>query len=208
MTSVHQTTGNEIAEALSEAAAWRMIGLLFECPHESWLDELQALTAEVANEELREAAECAAQAASEGLYRTTFGPGGPAAPREVSYRDSLLAGQILGELRAQYEAFAYAPALQEPPDHVAVMAGFMGYLNLKDAYARLDAAETQAETAASAAERFAAEHLSVMAQSLAESLALSGIRYLELASRALLRRTGPAGSLPMFVESEDGDSDC
>ena len=207
MTSMQQTSGNVIAELLGEAASWRMLGLLFECPREGWLNDLQALTAEATGEELCEAAQSAAQEASEGLYHTTFGPGGPAAPREVSYRDSLLAGQILGELRAQYEAFAYEPALQEPPDHVALMAGFMGYLHLKDAYARLDGAEAQAVTAASAAERFAAEHLSVIAQPLAESLALSGIRYLELASRVLLRKTGPASSLPVLAAPEDEDSD-
>jgi nitrate reductase assembly molybdenum cofactor insertion protein NarJ len=176
-------------ELLQDAAQWRLIGLLLECPRDDWFAQVAALAAEVGDEQLRQAAALARQEASEGLYHTTFGPGGPAAPREVSYHDSLLAGQTLAQLRAQYEAFRYAPALDEAPDHIAVEAGFMAYLRLKEAYAVHAGAQGEAEITAEAARNFLQNQLSAMAGPLAESLACSGIGYLELLAAALRERT-------------------
>jgi nitrate reductase assembly molybdenum cofactor insertion protein NarJ len=141
------------------------------------------LAGEVGDADLKAAA-AACDEATESLYHTTFGPGGPAAPREVSYRETIMPGQILGELGAYYRAFAYQPAIDEPPDHVAVMAGFVAYLRLKEAYGNAE----QAEITAKAAREFLDNHLRAIAGPLAKSLSMSGIAYLALASSVLAKR--------------------
>ncbi len=176
---------------LREAAEWRLIGLLFECPGDDWQAQVAELAAEVADADLKAAAEAARAEASAGLYGSAFGPGGPAAPREVSYRQTILPGTLLSELTTHYRVFAYGPVSHEPPDHVAVMAGFVGYLRLKEAYAYLRGDEEQAAVCGAATNRMLAEHLNPLAEPLAESLGRSGILYLAVAATALLRRVGP-----------------
>ena len=63
---------------LRQAAEWRLIGLLFECPAGTWRDDIGDLL-------LGSAVTHALEEASEGLCHSTFGPGGPAPPREVTY---------------------------------------------------------------------------------------------------------------------------
>lgn len=205
-------TDAPVVDLLRAAAEWRLLSLLFSCPQADWRADLAALAAEVDDEQLHAAAEAAQSEASEGLYHTTFGPGGPAAVREVSYRQATLSGQFLAELRGLYEAFAYQSASDEPPDHVAVEADFVGYLRLKQAFARSRGEEAQTAVTADAAQRMLDEHLSAIAEPLAQSLAASGVRYLELASAALLGRVGPrnaAAALPLLaLTDEDGDAGC
>lgn len=197
----------QVAELLHEATQWRLIGLLFSCPAGDWYAEVAALASEVNDEQLKAVAEAARTEASEGLYHTTFGPGGPAAAREVSYLRSTLSGQFLAELRGMYEAFAYQPASEEPPDHVAVEADFVGYLRLKEAFARSHGTEEHAAVTADVAQRILDEHLSAIAEPLARSLAASDISYLAGAAAALLQRVGPprqttpapADSLPVLA---------
>jgi nitrate reductase assembly molybdenum cofactor insertion protein NarJ len=187
------TVDPQTQRLLAEAAEWRLIALLFERPRDGWQAEVASLAAEVQDPTLKEAAAASAEA-TEGLYHTTLGPGGPASPREVTYRKTAVSGHFLAELCAFYAAFAYQPVLDEPPDHVAVQAGFVGYLRLKEAFARACGSEDQATIAADAASRFVGEHLAVMAQRLAASLERSGISYLTLAGAALLSRTGAGRS--------------
>jgi nitrate reductase assembly molybdenum cofactor insertion protein NarJ len=150
----------------------------------------EAITAE----DLREAARAAQLEADEGLYHSTFGPGGPAASREVSYQQSTLSGQFLADLGAYYQSFGYCPPLDEPFDHVAVEADFMAYLKMKEAYAVAYLQEEQVDVTVDAARAFVEDHLSTISPQLAETLAASGIQYLESAAAALLARTGvPAG---------------
>ena len=113
-------------------------------------------------------------------------------PRETSYHAGRLPGPLLAELAAFYEAFAYRPRTVDPPDHVAVEAGFVGYLRLKEACALACGEAGHAETAARAAEAFLAEHLTRLAEPLAQSLRSSGIAYLERATQWLQRRAGPS----------------
>lgn len=185
----------EELELLREATAWRLIGLLLECPGEGWAEQIAALAELTDGADLEEAAHLAPGEASPGLYHTTFGPGGPASPREVTYRDTVHPGQFLAELRALYEAFAYTPASDEPPDHVSVEAGFAGYLRLKEAYARSCGNEDQAAVTVAAAGRFVDEHLALIAGPFCRSVENGSCRYLALAARALAARvaTGDAG---------------
>ncbi len=193
---------------LREAAEWRLIGLLLECPRAGWPDQVRRLASEVSDPALREAAQAAAGEAAEGLYHSIFGPGGPAPPREVSYRDSVQLGYLMAELASYYDAFAYQPDTPEVPDHVAVEAGFIGYLRLKEAYAVASGDPERAEITSEAARRFIDEHLSVMAEPLAAALENSGVRYLALAAQALLRRTGPPRTLPVLSSDTESLFTC
>jgi nitrate reductase assembly molybdenum cofactor insertion protein NarJ len=177
---------------LAEAAEWRLLSLLFDCPGDEWRRQIEQLAGEVHDPELRACAHVALEQAGEGLYHSTLGPGGPAAPREVSYCDALQFGYLMSELRAYYDAFDYHPLTGEAPDHVAVETGFLAFLKLKEAFALASGDPEHADVTREAADRFARDHLSAIATPLAERLAESGLGYLAYAGQALLRRTGPA----------------
>ena len=180
----------QVLKLLRESAEWRLIALLFEPPADGWHEQVARLAAEVDDATLKAAALTAGGEATETLYHTTLGPGGPAAPREVSYQGRVLAGALLGELSGYYTAFAYDPHLPEAPDHVAVEAGFVAYLRLKEAFAVEGGHAEQAQVAADAARQFMADHLNQIGEPLAKSLAASGIVYLGQAAAALHQRVG------------------
>jgi len=191
MTEAATLTGPRIQELLGEAAAWRLLGLLFERPREGWWQEVESLRREVRDAEISAAVEAAREEANEGLYLALLGPGGVVSPREVSYRRMNDPGQILSDIRAFYEAFAFGPETEEAPDHIAVEAGFLGYLALKEAYARARGSEEEAEIVSQAAPRFRQEHLSTLAWPLTDRVEKTEVQYLSLAARALAHRTGP-----------------
>ncbi|MBS1828908.1 MAG: molecular chaperone TorD family protein [Acidobacteria bacterium] len=201
---------DDVAGLVREAAEWRLLGLLFECPSAQWLGEVGALAAELDDVVLRGAAEEAMTEASEGLYHSTFGPGGPAPPREASYQDTVQLGYLISELEAYYGAFAYQRRCAEPADHVATEAGFVGYLRLKQAYALSAGDEEGATVTGDAAAQFVKEHLATIAEPLAGSLAESGVGYLRDAAVALLRRTGPSVKLPVLQDPlvDDDSVEC
>jgi len=181
----------DVKDLLRDVTEWRLIGLLLECPETGWQDQLAELAKEIDDGSLRRAVELARTEANEGLYHTVFGPGGPAPPREVSYRNTVHPGRFLAEIRDAYRAFAFTPRTAEAPDHVATQAGFIAYLRLKEAYARTRGDTEQATVCHSAAERFIEEHLSVMAQPLADLLTTSGFGYLAEVGAAIQHRVGP-----------------
>ncbi len=187
---------------LQDAAEWRLLSLLFECPNAGWRDQVATLGKEVADPALRKAARQALDEAGEGLHHSIFGPGGPAPAREASYAETVQLGYLMSDLTGYYEAFAYQPATTEAPDHISVETGFVGYLRLKEAYARECGDIGHAEITAEATANFVAGHLARMAAPLAATLADSGVDFLVLASQVLLKRVGPAilpricGALP------------
>ncbi len=199
---------------LAEATAWRLLGLLFERPRGGWRQELESLRPAVRDAEISAAVEAAREEATEGLYLAVLGPGGVASPREVAYRGMGDPGQILSDILAFHEAFAFRPEAEEPPDHVAVEAGFMGYLRLKEAYARARGNEEEAEIVSQATTRFREEHLSALAWPLAERLEKTQVQYLSLAARALAHRAGPrpathpVGESPLLVCNSDCPLEC
>ncbi len=180
-----------VRDLLREATEWRLLGLLFERPREDWWREVTSLCREVSDPDIRAAADAAKEEADEGLYLALLGPGGAVSPREVAYRGMEDPGHILAEITAFYDAFAFRPATEEPPDHLAVEAGFLGYLCLKQAYALLRGSVDDAEIAAQAAARFRETHLSTLAWPVVERMEKAGVRYLSLAAAALARRSGP-----------------
>jgi nitrate reductase assembly molybdenum cofactor insertion protein NarJ len=178
------------------ATEWRLLALAFECPGGTWQAQMDELRGEVEDADLRQLPDCARQEAAPELYHTTFGPGGPAAPREVSYVRSIQPGQLIADIQAFYDAFAYCPAIDEPPDHVAVELGFVSYLHLKAAYAISCGDDEHSATAIDAASRFTEYHLSGVAVPLAKLLVTSEVRYLSLAATAMLRRLAHGVHVP------------
>jgi nitrate reductase assembly molybdenum cofactor insertion protein NarJ len=199
---------------VQDAAAWRLLGRLFECPTDAWRRDLAVLGAEVADADLAAAAADAIAEGTEGLYHSVFGPGGPAPPREVSYLDTLELGSVMSSLTGAYRAFGYEPALAEPPDHVAVEAGFVAFLLLKQAFAAAEGEPVHAEITSRAAETFRADHLAMFAEPLARTLAEAPARYLQTASRLLAARVGPRPGpkrLPVIqppAEDDGGEFAC
>jgi nitrate reductase assembly molybdenum cofactor insertion protein NarJ len=185
-----EITEPRVGALLRQAAEWRLLGLLFERPHDGWSREVLLLSREVADPEIRAAADAAREEATEGAYLAVVGPGGPVSLREVTYRGMEDPGRILADIGAFYEAFAFRPETEEAPDHLAVEAGALGYLSLKEAYARARTADDDAEMTARAAARFREEHVARLAWPVAERLQDSGVRYLALAAAAAASRSG------------------
>jgi nitrate reductase assembly molybdenum cofactor insertion protein NarJ len=209
-----QVIDEDLSNLICEAAEWRMISLLFDCPTGDWAVEVESLEKEVRDPRLKEGAASALKEASEGQYHSIFGPGGPAPGREVSYRNWVQPGYLISEISSFYSAFSFTPRTLETPDHVSTETGFISYLKLKEAYAKaLNDAESAGITA-DAAKQFTAEHLTKVAEPLAKSLASSGVEYLSIAAETLLKRTGPDKDtkirefLPVLTDIEDEDFGC
>ncbi|MBI4907915.1 MAG: molecular chaperone TorD family protein [Acidobacteria bacterium] len=192
-----------VTDLLRQAADWRLIGLLLECPRDGWREKVIALSAEVTDENLRRAASQALEEASEGLYHSTFGPGGPAPPREATHRDTVQLGYLMSELDAFYSAFGYQASTAEPPDHISVEAGFVAYLKFKEAYAISCGDEDGAAVSRDACHEFVSEHLASTAGPLTELLGTCEVPYLELLAIPLRQRSGEAKK--RFVVLSPGD---
>jgi nitrate reductase assembly molybdenum cofactor insertion protein NarJ len=203
-------------QLLNEAAEWRLISLLFDCPQDDWFSQVSQLGEQVHDKELSKAARAAQKEASEGFFHSIFGPGGPAPGREVSYRSWVEPGQMLSELSAYYDAFGFKTKTNEVPDHIAVEAGFVGYMRLKELYARECGDDENAELTAEAAASFIDDHLSKYSEKLNTLLSGSGIEYLEIAGNALLTRVGPdkdknklrEAAMPILAEDENTMFEC
>jgi nitrate reductase assembly molybdenum cofactor insertion protein NarJ len=199
---------------LQDAAAWRLLGRLFECPSDAWRADVAALAGGVRDPDLAAAAAAALVEASEGLYHSMFGPGGPAPPREVSYHDSLELGSVMSSVTGHYQAFGYTPGLVEAPDHVAVETGFMAFLRAKQAFAMMAGDTANLDVTARAADGFRTGHLAAFAERLAGILANAPATYLEAAARVLASRVGPRPGpkcLPVLQPSdldEGGEFPC
>jgi hypothetical protein len=89
-------------------------------------------------------------------------------PREVSYCGFEDPGRLIAELSAFYHAFSFSPRREESIDHVSVEAGFVGYLFLKEAYARMQNDAAAPAIAKDARERFCSEHLARLARGMRE----------------------------------------
>ena len=154
---------------LREALAWRLVSLLLERPRAQWHREIEELSSEARDEKLSRLVR-EAKPATEELYHRYFGPGGTVSPREVSYCGFEDPGRLMAELNSFYHAFAYLPRREESIDHVAVEAGFVGYLFLKEAYASQRGDADAAEVTTRARERFMNEHLLRCACGIIEGL--------------------------------------
>lgn len=201
-------------DLLREAASWRVLGRLFECPDDHWRADLALLTRELNVEELVQLHAVIDDDATPGQYHSVFGPGGPAPAREASYHESIELGSLMSELAAYYHAFCYAPRNGEPLDHVAVEINFVSYLKFKEAYAHAQGHDEQADIVARAASAFVTDHLARIAAPLARLLASSSLHYLARGSALLAERVGPASGpirLPIVtprVPDDEEDFTC
>ena len=145
-------------ELLAQAAAWRLASLLLERPRLGWRDEIEKLSGEVIDQDL---SACGGDVddGTEGTYHRLFGPGGVVSPREVSYCGFEDPGRLMAELASFYDGFSFRPRSGEPIDHISVEAGFVGYLFLKEAYARAQGNRQGAMIAKHARERFMSDHV-------------------------------------------------
>lgn len=174
----------ESRRAMADALNWRLIGLLLERPRSGWLEEAETLAAETRDKQLKDAVR-AARGATEGTYLSLFAEGGFVSPRETTWRHREDPGQILADIAGFYEAFAFRPRAEDPLDHVAVEAGFIGYLCLKEARAIAHGDAESAATTASARRRFIADHLGHFAEEWASRVSATGVPHLSAAAEAI-----------------------
>lgn len=182
---------SEAARALvQEAAAFRLAGLLLERPRPGWREDVSGLAREVHDPAL-EAAAALAEGGNEAAYLALLGPGGAVSPRHAAHIGVEDPGRRLNRLLELYEAFGYAPrAAEDPPDHIAVEAGFVGFLSLKAAHAEAGADREALALALDARRHFVSEHLGPLGRGVQDGLrALPGApRYLLLTLASLEQR--------------------
>lgn len=181
-------TGSDGPPLLRESAAWRLLSLLFERPREGWHEEVDALEPIACDASLSAAVQAAREEACEEAFLGVLIPAA-VSPREVTWQKGD-AGALLAELQATYEAFAFAPKTEEAPDHVSVEAGFVGWLLLKEAYARAAEMPEAAALTAEAREKFVKAHMARLAAALRQGLPKWGVAYMTLAAEALAARAG------------------
>lgn len=152
---------------LEEAAAWRLIGLTFARPRGDWEETIRLILGERSVD--AKVAMLAARAigeATEAGFLSAFGPGGAVSPREVSYRPDVDPGRVLAELKARHDSFSFRPQTEEPPDHISVEVGFVGFMRLKEACARMMGQAAYAVVIRAAADQFVRDHLVYLAAGL------------------------------------------
>ncbi len=182
-----KTVADEARAALAEAARWRILGLFFERPREGWREELKSLVGESGDEALRALSREILES-DEGSYLRLLGPGGAVSPREVAWRPREDPGQVLADLRGFYDAFAFTPRTEDPPDHIAVAAGFMAFMKMKEAYCRSTGDEEAMLIVSKGLRSFRENHLDAFAAALAERLADAGCSPLARAASLMVER--------------------
>lgn len=201
-----------ITALLCEAAQWRLLGLLFEYPDDSWRSRLQTLLPDLRQENLRDMGEAALSYATEGLHIALFGPAGSVPVREVTYQGGVQFGYLMAELAAYYEAFGYRPAIDEADDHLAVELGFLAYLKVKQALALASDDEDHAAVTGDAAATFLKDHLAVMAEPVTKALEVFAPDYLIDAGALVVEQTGPSPRsgypLGANLSEEDDEMTC
>lgn len=189
MIEAPDSLASDVVELLNEALEWRLIGLLFERPRESWTVEVRELIPSCHDAGLTDAA-LRSRDTTEESYLAFLGPAGLVSPREAGYRRTTDPAQVLSEICAFHRAFAFESVREDPVDHIAVLAGFVGWLRLKEAFARANSDLESAEITRAAAERFVENHITSWAEPLATKLEAHDAGPLALAARALAVRVG------------------
>jgi len=191
---------------IAAAVEWRLIGLLLERPRPGWHEEVATLSHEVRDPAVHAAA-AAAHGASEGDYLRLLGPGGLVSPREVTYQPFADPGRLLAELATVYDAFGFRPRVEEPIDHIAVEAAFVGYLLLKEAFAAARGDRASLSTTARARRNFVETHLATLANAFAQRVGNVAASYLRTLALLLATRL-PARLAAQPLRSVGPEDSC
>ncbi len=205
---------DEVVRLLSEAAEWRLYGLLFEYPGEEWRAQVLALLPDLREDRLRALGEAALKHATPGLHIALFGPAGSVPAREVKWQGGVQFGYLMAELNAYYEAFGYAATAEEAADHFAIELGFVSYLKMKQALAVSEGAEQRAAVAAEALAQFVKDHIAVCAEPVFKLLENYGPEYLIEAGGRIVLLAGPSPrsayplALPDEIDDDSSEMTC
>jgi hypothetical protein len=161
-------------DLLADASQWRLLALLLSRPTPERKREVRQLVDERTEAGLAAAAHAWCDHAGEGAYLRLLGPGGLVPARAVAYRPFADPGWLLADLAGCHQAFAFRSGLDEPADHVAVLAELVSYLLLKEAYAFETRDRAAAQVTRAAIEHCLAEYLAPVARRMAERLDACG----------------------------------
>lgn len=187
----------QVQDFLSDAASWRLLGLLFERPAGDWRAEVGSVASEIQDPELRAAAKSATKA-SEGQYLDLLGPGGLVSPREVAYRGREDPSRILSDVNAFYEAFGFSPRTEDTADHISTELGFLSFLEMKQAYARAAGDSESLGVTTDALSKFVSSHLEGFVEPFADRIrAIEGCDLVDAASVLAERFHGLLSRLPV-----------
>lgn len=169
------TTEAQIAADLERAASYRYLSLLFTPPTEETGDELVSL-APVVHPSLREDAEALGRATTrrlQGLYHQLLGGSGRVPDVECSYDHNTVAGRgpLLADVAGFYRAFSFESPIGVTPDHVSAELAFLGWLAMKEAYARHEQDDEHRAVTEAARTRFVKDHVGRYVLAFAERLA-------------------------------------
>lgn len=194
---------------IAEAAGWRALSLLYERPRGAWHTELRELAGELTTPALAAAVTRAAEEGTEAHYLAVLGPGGLVSPREIAYRRLGDPGHLLAQLGMLYEGFGYRPSTEEPPDHVSVETGFVGFLRMKQSFALAGGDAENVALVRRAVDMFVSEHLVHLAGGLFDRLEAAGDTYLREGAAQLSHWVGPVPAhVAENVASGDDTFDC
>jgi TorA maturation chaperone TorD len=178
-----------VAADLEQAAAHRVLSIFFSTPSDDLLAELRTLAPEVPDD-LADAAARASRASArdlQGLYHRVLGPSGRVPDSECAYDVNTAGGSgpLIADLAAFYRAFAY-DAGGAPAEQIATELGFLGWLSLKSAYARVEASSAHMERVDQARRAFLRDHLGRWAMPFLDRLEdeAAGTRYEAIARLA------------------------
>lgn len=159
---------DDIAPLLLRAARYRALSLLFLPPTDATGLELQALAADLMAHdrglaEPLEALAADADATLGNLYHLAMGPTGAVRDCESDYEVNPLGGKgpLLADIAGFYQAFLYEDVSVHGLglDHLSAQLGFVGWLALRQAFAR-HTLETEGEALCEGAARsFVGAHL-------------------------------------------------
>lgn len=172
------TTESAIAGDLRRAASYRYLSLLFVPPTEETAEELVSLADAVDPALVEDAAELGRKTkrSLQGLYHKVLGASGQVPDVECGYDDNTAGGRgpLLADVAGFYKAFAFEAPAGQTQDHVASELGFLGWLAMKEAYARHEGDEEHRLITAEARARFVKDHLGRWAIPFLERLAQVG----------------------------------
>lgn len=189
-------SAGELARHLERAAEWRLLAQVFAYPDASWARRLEPLQECLCGTEVIALAQQAAREASPELWMRLFGPAGPVRIRSISFEGGLQPGYLLAELAAFYEAFGYAAPAVCAPDELSALLDFAAWLEMKLAYASVQADREAFEVTIRALESFLSRFVSPAAWRVFRQLEGLGPDFLVEAARLAGERAGPEPTWP------------